>query len=460
MSGPGTWLGASSADGAGPVELLARSLAPGQLARRLKEFLDRLPVGLSIVDAQGSPVYRNRVGVELIGLVQPGTRRGGYAVAHRLYRANTDTLYPDAELPVTRALAGEASVVDDLEVDHPHRGRVWLRAWGAPLLDADGRVAFAVVGFADVTVEKLLHGVFPQRVRALERERIAEGIHDDVLQLLAAARLQLDRPRPEAGGEPGNSTEAAKILVSEAALRLRLLLAGLKPRAADGLDLAEALRLSLGPLAAAGVEVHLEDRLGTALREPAGSTLRSVCEEAIANVVKHASPRRIQVALARLDGGVEASVVDDGIGFDPVGARRGGHLGMTLMEERVSRIGGRLRFDTSPDRGTAVRIWVPDPPQERAPGGPASPRRSPRAGATARPGASPAATAPRSPNSTRVPKRSPASVVPDQRKPPRQCASTRREVAEDELDRAAEKRRGALAGARHGEEARRRPQRA
>ena len=376
MGGPGTWLGASAADGAGLVELLARSLAPGQLAWRLKEFLDRLPVGLSIADARGSPVYRNRAGVELIGPVQPGIRPGEHAVAHRLYRANTDTPYPDAELPVSRALAGEASVVDDLEVEHPHRGRVWLRAWGAPLLDAEGQVTLAIVAFADVTVEKLLDGVFPQQVRALERERIAEGIHDDVLQLLSAAGLQLGRSRRGAGGEGGSSIDTAKALISEAVVRLRLLLAGLKPRAADGRDLAEALRLALGPLVAAGVAVHFEDRLGSAVREPAGTTLRRVCEEAIANVLKHADSRRIAVELMRRDGGVEAAVVDDGIGFEPTGTHRGGHLGMTLMEERVSRIGGRLRVDTAPTRGTAVRIWVPDPPPEIAAAAPAAPRAS------------------------------------------------------------------------------------
>jgi signal transduction histidine kinase len=38
-------------------------------------------------------------------------------------------------------------------------------------------------------------------VRALERERIAEGIHDDVLQLLAAARLHLGNLRPRAREE-------------------------------------------------------------------------------------------------------------------------------------------------------------------------------------------------------------------------------------------------------------------
>jgi signal transduction histidine kinase len=37
---------------------------------------------------------------------------------------------------------------------------------------------------------------------------------------------------------------------------------------------------------------------------------------------------------------------------------------MILMEERVSRIGGWLRFDTSPGRGTALHVWIPDPPAE------------------------------------------------------------------------------------------------
>jgi signal transduction histidine kinase len=355
-------LSATTPDAAGPVELLLRSQAPGQLAHRLKEFLEHLPVGIFIADRHGSLVYHNRAAAELIGPVPTATARGD-PVAPCLYRAGTDTPYPDAEFPVSRALAGDASVVDDLEVEHARRGRVRLRAWGAPLLDAEGEVALAVVAFADVTVEKLLDSLFDQQVRVLERERIAEGIHDDVLQLLAAARLHLGSLRPRAREEAA-SAEAAKTLMSEAVLRLRLLLAGLKPRGADGLPLGEALGLSLAPLAAAGVNVRVEDNLRSELREPASSTLRSVCEEAIANIRKHARPKRIGVTLGHHDGGVAASVVDDGLGFELGSPPEAGHLGLILMEERVSRIGGRFRLDTSPGRGTAVHVWVPDPPVE------------------------------------------------------------------------------------------------
>lgn len=118
---PSSRTGLGATVGAGPVELLLRSQAPGQLAHRLKQFLEHLPVGLFIADSHGSPVYRNRAGMELIWPVQPTPPRG-YMVPYRLYRAGTDTPYPGAEFPVTRALAGEASVVDDLEVEHPHDG--------------------------------------------------------------------------------------------------------------------------------------------------------------------------------------------------------------------------------------------------------------------------------------------------------------------------------------------------
>ena len=60
------------------------------------------------------------------------------------------------------------------------------------------------------------------------------------------------------------------------------------------------------------------------------------------------------------DGGLELEVADDGIGFDPADSElRGRRLGLTSMEERAARIGGRVGIDSVQGRGTTVRLEVP-----------------------------------------------------------------------------------------------------
>ena len=58
---------------------------------------------------------------------------------------------------------------------------------------------------------------------------------------------------------------------------------------------------------------------------------------------------------------IRVLIADDGIGFDPADSElRGRRLGLTSMEERAGRIGGRLEIDSTPGRGTEVRLEVPD----------------------------------------------------------------------------------------------------
>ena len=60
-----------------------------------------------------------------------------------------------------------------------------------------------------------------------------------------------------------------------------------------------------------------------------------------------------------MDDGLLLAVADDGVGFDPDGPSRGGHLGLASMRERVRLVGGTLDIESAPGRGTTVIAWVP-----------------------------------------------------------------------------------------------------
>src|SRR5438270_4703065 len=80
-------------------------------------------------------------------------------------------------------------------------------------------------------------------------------------------------------------------------------------------------------------------------------TLLGLIREALGNIREHAAAEHVTISLSSSAWGVEASVTDDGRGFDPdtmAEAARDGHLGLVGMHERVRMLGGDTRIDSRP----------------------------------------------------------------------------------------------------------------
>ena len=83
--------------------------------------------------------------------------------------------------------------------------------------------------------------------------------------------------------------------------------------------------------------------------------------EALNNAFKHSRAQRVTVQLRFEEESTNLEVSDDGVGFEPAGARGKGGLGLTGMAERARRIGAKLRVDSAPGKGTTVLIEVKNP---------------------------------------------------------------------------------------------------
>jgi len=81
-------------------------------------------------------------------------------------------------------------------------------------------------------------------------------------------------------------------------------------------------------------------------------------QEAVNNAARHSGARNVRVIVRNSRNRVEFSVQDDGAGFDKTAVRG---LGLLGMEERVGRLGGTLRIDSEPGRGTTVAAELPLP---------------------------------------------------------------------------------------------------
>lgn len=110
--------------------------------------IEQVPVGIFVAKPDGKPYYVNRHAQKLLGRgVEQAA--GHIATTYQVFEAGSDRAYPEARLPITRALAGEMAEVTDIEVRRD--GEVIpLHVVGAPVYDARGKLLYAVSGFQDV----------------------------------------------------------------------------------------------------------------------------------------------------------------------------------------------------------------------------------------------------------------------------------------------------------------------
>ena len=120
-------------------------------ADRLAQLVEALPVGVFILDGSGAAVYANSAAQALLGRgVAPGDHAGNLGERFAAVIAGTNDPYPTESMPIVRALAGERTRVDDMEVIR-HGERIALEVTATPVLADDGRVVFAVAVFQDIT---------------------------------------------------------------------------------------------------------------------------------------------------------------------------------------------------------------------------------------------------------------------------------------------------------------------
>ncbi len=196
------------------------------------------------------------------------------------------------------------------------------------------------------------------------RRRFASALHDDALQLLTGAELQLERIRTHArstkyAGELDELTLALKRVEDS----LRNILSNVSPAGLDpltGLD--EAIHDRLTALKVhTGIEPEIDLRIPRNLSAAAKLIAFKNVSEALSNVEKHANATRVSVRVEAVDGGLSVEIADDGTGFLLIESRYlPGHLGLVAMRERAQLAGGWCRYDSEPGAGTRVTFWIPD----------------------------------------------------------------------------------------------------
>lgn len=246
-------------------------------------------------------------------------------------------------------------------------GAIYLadKEGAATFSDGDEEVIVLLAAHAGVALEHArLYETSRELSVAEERARLARELHDETVQTLFSLSLSAEVAAGLVRVDPGAAEmeiERIQALAREAVAELRALVFDLRPAilATDGLVAALRTRLdvvSRTQAATVSLDVSGDEDLDPVLEV----TLLRIVQEALANAARHAAATRIAVRLDLGPGSVRASVVDDGVGFDPSDqAIRARRLGLTSMRERAERAGGRLVIESAPGVGTVVRVEVP-----------------------------------------------------------------------------------------------------
>ena len=200
--------------------------------------------------------------------------------------------------------------------------------------------------------------------RGRERTRIAQELHDTLLQNIAGICLQIGGLSKVVTAHPQSAQARLKELRQQGEVCLRearQAVWNIRSLESESFDLATELRESgerLTSQTPARFIFRVEGeprRIALDLRE---QVLR-IGTEAIANSVRHAHAGAIEARISFDAKGMHLRISDDGRGFTVDGASAPGHFGLTTMRERAQEIGASIVISSEPERGASVEVTIP-----------------------------------------------------------------------------------------------------
>jgi len=199
-----------------------------------------------------------------------------------------------------------------------------------------------------------------------ERRHIAHELHDEMGQMLTAAKINLQLLASQTMQEPhlDRVTDTVQ-LVDTMISRVRALSLDLRPPLLYELGLMPALRAYVeGQARRSGLEISMEmpDKQLGITGEVEIAVFRIV-QETVTNAIRHANASRVDILLTLIDGNLRLEVRDDGTGFDigEVNSRAAmgeGHHGLAGIRERALLLGGETMV-SSGEKGVAITVNIP-----------------------------------------------------------------------------------------------------
>ncbi len=340
--------------------------------QKYRSLVEHTDAGIASIDLQGKVTFVNNGLCTMIG----------YSERELLGQPFASFLHPDDKERLRelfqRALSSPAQVYLEFRVIHKKGHTVHMGASPTSIVYDDQIVGFNAI-VHDITrlkhteaklldYQKGLRSLASQLALAEERERrrIAVEVHDRISQTLALCRMKLGAL---IDAEP--STQLTEPLSEIQSLLKQLV----EETRSLTFELSSPLLYELGLEAAVerlteqmkeqnnAVFSFEDDRQPKPLDEDIRVLLFQTVRELLINIAKHAQARSAGVNFSRQGEHIKIVVEDDGIGFDASqfgsGRKRTTGFGLFSIRERLHLIGGQMKIESQPGRGTRVTILAP-----------------------------------------------------------------------------------------------------
>lgn len=363
--------------------------ALGESERRFRTMADGLPLVIWVTDPEGGIEYVNRAYRDFFGVTEQQVYGSGW---QPLVHPDDAPTYIGAFLDATRQRRHFRCEARVRRADGEWR---WVDSFGDPYFSASRTFLGMVGGSPDITerrqAEEALRelnatletkvaqrtSTLERRTRQLqqlalelsqteqrERQRLAEILHDDLQQQLAAAKLQLGvvrKQRPDDARLQEGLVRIGEIL-EEAIAWSRSLSHELRPAILQHGTLGDALEWLAGQMHTRhALAVHVEIcGKAEADSEALRPFLYRAAQELLFNAVKHAGVSEVRVRLRRCGRCLRLTVADAGSGFDPEHLRATKGFGLLSIRERIQSLGGRMKVSSAVGRGSTFVIKVAD----------------------------------------------------------------------------------------------------
>lgn len=199
-----------------------------------------------------------------------------------------------------------------------------------------------------------------------EQRRIAEGLHNDVAQILSACSVMLGvAAKAKTAAQLDDVISQIDDLLRSAGDKIRTLSFELSSSTLYQLGLREALQelcTCMGQRYHVNFEVHGGEHLAK-LSDNTGTILFKAVRELLFNVVKHAGVADAIVSITREGETLKLTIEDNGKGFvttdDHNGSQLGKGLGLFGIRQRMRELGGTIQIESTPSKGTRITLLTP-----------------------------------------------------------------------------------------------------
>ncbi|MBN2168433.1 MAG: PAS domain S-box protein [Actinobacteria bacterium] len=355
--------------------------------KRTEEFLvyvlNTLPDAVLLIDKDGRILYTNELMDKLFGS-RPPAGSTLHAIRGKLYQsyiAGTDTPYPREKAPIFRALRGETSIVDDVEMEAGGR-RTPLEIRGAPIPGPDGDIQWAVAVTRDIAERKYSEAELERKNSELDA--YAHAVSHDLKGPLASMTATIDLLERLLGDSADiDAVELIDVLRknSETAWKrigdfLKLAESGLKPASVERVEVREVVMNILQVLSPLiekeKVEIVVDDELGELIAS--FIQIEQVFSNLVSNAINHNDSDKPKIWISRLHSESEQVkrylVQDNGPGIPPEelediftpfhrkGKTGATGLGLSIARKTANVYGGDIRVYN--ENGACFEITLKD----------------------------------------------------------------------------------------------------